>query len=178
MGSDSAGAAAVRDQVEGNGHVGIAGMRTYSIDDLQIHDDPVGHIRRNPAMYLRGVDRAVGEYLAARMLEDLILSGVLPARVNKVQQWWEVSCATDWLVGRGGIGAFTRIVPFPGAGPNSMHSEILLTAFADNVVTSGVDGVRWIRGDSSSVVPSEIAMDRSSDGRIVAFSTKEPSAVG
>jgi hypothetical protein len=154
-------------------------MKTYSIDDLQIHDDPVGLIRRNPAMYLAGaVDQAVGEHLAARMLGDLILSGALPARVNRVGQWWEVSCATDWLVGRGGIGAFTRIAPFPAAGPNSMHSEILLTAFADNVVTSSaVDGVKWIRGDSSSLMPSEIVLDQVKDGRIVIFSIGQRSAI-
>jgi hypothetical protein len=124
-------------------------------------------------MYLGGLDRAVGEYLAARMLGDLVWLGALPAQVNRVQQWWQVSSATDWLAGSGiGLGAFTRIVPFPAAGQNSFHSEILLTAFADVVVTSGADGVTWIKGDSASLVPSEIALGGFGAGRIVVFSVK------
>src|SRR5215471_347957 len=38
--------------------------------------------------------------------------------------------------------AFSRIVPFPEAGPNSHRAEVLLSAFADAVVTLGADGVR------------------------------------
>ncbi len=54
-------------------------MKTYSIDDLQIFNDPVGLILRKPEMYLGGLDRAVGEYLATRMLGDLVWLGALPA---------------------------------------------------------------------------------------------------
>jgi hypothetical protein len=84
-------------------------------------------------MFLGGMKRANGERLAARMLSDLIWSGALPAHVNRLGQWWEVSSAMDWLATQDGIGidAFARIVPFPVAGPNSHHSEILLTAFAE-----------------------------------------------
>jgi hypothetical protein len=149
-------------------------MKTYSIDDLQIFDDPVGLILRRPEMYLGGLDRVAGEYLAARMLGDLVWLRALPARVNRAQQWWEVSSATDWLAGPSGmgLGAFTQIVPFPAAGQNSFHSEILLTAFADAVATSGADGVAWIKGDRNSLLPSEIALDKFGAGRIVIFSIK------
>jgi hypothetical protein len=109
------------------------------------------------------------------MLGDLVWLGALPAQVNKLQQWWEVSSTTDWLAGPGGmgLGAFTRIVPFPAAGQNSFHSEILLTAFADVVATSGADGVTWIKGDRDSSVPSEIALETFNAGRIVIFSVQQ-----
>jgi hypothetical protein len=119
-------------------------MSTYKIGDLQIIDDPIGLIRGNPGMFLKGVERANGQHLAALLLSDLIWSGALPARVNRLDQWWQITSATDWLVAQDGMGidAFARIVPFPIAGPNSHHSENLLAAFADAVVTSGLDAGR------------------------------------
>jgi hypothetical protein len=147
-------------------------MKTYTIDDLQIMNDPIGFVRRNPPMFLGGMKRAVGEHLAARMLSDLIWSGARPAHVNGLDQWWEVSSAMDWLATQDGIGidAFARIVPLPVAGPNSHRSEILLAAFADAVVTSGSDGINWIKGDGSSIsLPSDLDLNETNGGRIVLF---------
>jgi hypothetical protein len=155
-------------------------MKTYTIDDLQIMNDPIGFVRRNPPMFLGGMKRAVGEHLAARMLSDLIWSRALPAHVNRLDQWWEVSSAMDWLATQDGIGidAFARIVPFPVAGPNSHHSEILLTAFAEAIVTSGSDGINWVKGDRSRIrLPSGLDLRETNGGRIVIFRVDDtPSA--
>jgi hypothetical protein len=66
-------------------------MSTYKMSDLQIIDDPIGLIRRNPGMFLKGVDRASGQYLAALLLSDLIWSGALPAQVNRLDQWGRIT---------------------------------------------------------------------------------------
>ena len=42
---------------------------------------------------------------------------------------------------------FSRIVPFPQAGANSMHSEVLVTAFARDVVTWDRQEPCIIKGD-------------------------------
>jgi hypothetical protein len=147
-------------------------MNTYTFNDLQILDDPIGLIRRNPSMYLRGAEGAVGEHLAARMLFDLVLLGALPAHVDRLGQWWEISAGKDWLAAPDGKGidVFVTIVPFPMAGPNSHRSEILLTAFADAVVTSGSDGVHWIKGDPSMTPQPQVrGPNNPGSGRLVAF---------
>jgi hypothetical protein len=42
---------------------------------------------------------------------------------------------------------FFHIVALPEAGPNSMRAEILLTAFAQKVVTVGTNGRLIIKGE-------------------------------
>jgi hypothetical protein len=44
---------------------------------------------------------------------------------------------------------FSHIVAFPEAGPNSMRAEILLTAFAQQVVTVNANHQSIIKGDVS-----------------------------
>jgi hypothetical protein len=146
-------------------------MKMYTINDLEIISDPIGLIQRNPSMFLRGRERAFGEDLATRMLSDLIWSGVLPAHVGRVGPWWEISSPTDWLARDGiGIEAFGRIVPFPIAGPDSHRCEILLAAFAEVVVTSGSDGIHWIKGDRSRVLlPEGLNLHGTHGGRVLLF---------
>lgn len=146
-------------------------MAAYTKDDLQILTDAVALIRGNPKMYL-GADEATGEHLAAQMMSTLIWLGALPAKVSKHGPWWVVSSDDDWLVKSGHADvkvAFSRIVPLSGL-INSHRSEVLLSAFADAVVTSGTDGTRWVSGDSAHfALPKDVELAHSRGGRTVAF---------
>ena len=65
--------------------------------------------------------------------------------VHDDDTWWVVVADVDWLAsaGRPLSELFSTIVPFPGAGDNSMRSEVLLGAFAEQVLTwCGNDGER------------------------------------
>src|SRR6516165_6529747 len=114
-------------------------MAPHKMEDLQIVR-PIQHMRRNPAMYVGGLEAPKGEFLAARMISDLVWLRALPAEVIEIDGWWVVRSSVDWLASGSPkyttSDAFSRIVPWPEIGANSFHSEILLAAFADAVVTS------------------------------------------
>jgi hypothetical protein len=60
---------------------------------------------------------------------------------------------------------FEKIVPFPGAGPNSMFSEVLLAAFCKSLVTGSAAGVRIVKGVNAGPLADAILLQ----GRSVAF---------
>src|SRR5258708_5451158 len=145
---------------------------TFSSKDLKIFDDPIAVLRRNPSMYAGEKPR--GPRFSARLLHDLIFLDALPARVERVTTWWLVAAKRDWLRSPEGVLSkepFHVIVSFPAAGHAAFRAEILLTAFADAVVTCDADGLDWIVGDEKkSPLPgrwlSEIA--NVEQGRIIA----------
>jgi hypothetical protein len=72
--------------------------------------------------------------------------------VFRRDDWWFVGCEEDWLaqVSSGSVeDFFLKIVAFPAAGPNSMHSEILLAAFAKDVLIKEGEAVRALKGCGS-----------------------------
>jgi hypothetical protein len=151
-------------------------MTRYSHEDLQRIGDPVEFLRKRPSTYAG--DRPWGPRFAARLMHDLILLDALPSRVERIGAWWLVSSERDWLASEhGGISTkpFFHIVAFPPAGDNSHRSEVLLTAFANAVLTCGNDGLTWIRGDPEEYLPDglRIAFSRIGHGRIVAFKVDE-----
>jgi hypothetical protein len=152
-------------------------MKRYTRQDLNIVSDAVSLIQKDPSRYLGRAEKAPGEDLAARMMSSLIWLGALPATVTRLPPWWVVSSEKDWLAVAGQANveaAFSTIVPLPAAGPNSHRAEVLLSAFADVVVTLGADGVRWVKGDSSRLtLPQGVDLAHANGGRIVAFSCED-----
>jgi hypothetical protein len=65
------------------------------MEDLQI-TRPIQHIRRNPAMYVGGLEAPKGEFLAARIISDLVWLRALPAEVIEIDGWWVVRSSVDW----------------------------------------------------------------------------------
>ena len=141
------------------------------MEDLQVNE-PIEVIRRSPAMYLGGLEVPKGEFLASRMISDLIWLRALPAEVTEIDGWWVVRSSVDWFASGSRTytvdNAFSRIVSWPETGANSFHGEILLAAFADAIVTCGNDGIKWISGgDSKFTLPTGINL--SGPGRVIAF---------
>lgn len=145
----------------------------HTIEDLNVLVNPIEVIRKNVARYLGGLTAPTGEYLAGRMMSDLIWLRALPATVERIGNVWMISSHIDWLATESGATtemAFSRVLPFAIAGQNSMRSEVLLSAFTDAVVTWGQDGVKWINGNESTVkLPSGIKTNRETTGRVVIF---------
>src|SRR5690348_11695923 len=111
--------------------------------------DPLEHIRANREMYLPG-GRCDPAYLATRVAEDALTSGAKRVEILHWQDWWVVAADSDWMARccSGDVRElFDRVVPFPESGVNSMRSEVLLSAFADEVVTGGPGEGAVIKGN-------------------------------
>jgi hypothetical protein len=147
-------------------------MTSYEMGYLQIISGPIQAMGRNPAMYLGGLEAPKGEFLAARLISDLVWLRALPAEVIEIDGWWVVRSSVDWLASGSPAyttdNAFSRIVSWPEMGANSFHGEILLAAFADAVVTSGTDGIKWVNGTPDKFVPP-VGVNLSGPGRVIAF---------
>src|SRR2546423_2717418 len=100
--------------------------------------DPLDHIRGNREMYLPG-GRCEPAYLATRVADDALTLGASRVELLHHQDWWIIAANADWMALPKSCGVrelFDRVVPFPESGVNSMRSEVLLSAFADEVLTS------------------------------------------
>lgn len=129
-------------------------------------------VRSHPEMFLPQ-DPARSQDLADAMVKGIALTTAQSVEVRQAADgWWVVHCAEDWMkkLGLSPAVVFSRILAFPEAGQNSMRPEVLLKAFAKDVVTVGPDGCEVISG---SVPPgSPIWQDLEStrgEGRSVAF---------
>lgn len=138
--------------------------------------DPVEHIRANPDLYLPG-GRADPAHLASRLAGDALMLGAGRVEVSHDGCWWWVAADRDWMDANPSISAhdaFERIVPFPEAGVNSMRSEVLLTAFAERVVTVAEDGRECIKGDVTDADPVWRVLPSAGWARVVAFRLCRP----
>lgn len=124
-----------------------------------------------------------GSYLASALVDDLILTDVLPVDVDHIDDWWIVSAATDWLIqseGSVSLWNFTHIVHFPQKGREACRSEILLTAYAEAVITAGrTSELAWIVGNPDrSTLPARILerLSKQTVGRLVAFQMADEKA--
>ena len=134
-------------------------MLKYRLEDLKIIDDPISLIRKDPSMYAGHGPWGPG--FAADLVRDLVFLDALPAQVENYGDWWVVSSAKDWLVcssGRLSFEPFFRIVPIPEAGHACFRTEILLTAFADCVITFGSEGPTWVVGEEHrDALPTQLS---------------------
>jgi hypothetical protein len=146
-------------------------------DDITILSDAVRQVRNNPKMYLDGADEASGAILAHSISRQLIFSNVLPLTISRAGSWWIIIAGEDWLAARKGdpLASFTTLVPFRQFGPNDCCGEILLTAFAQAVVTADYNGPKWVSGDPNKTPMPHELMEQTSTilrGRLVAFRTE------
>jgi hypothetical protein len=148
-------------------------MKAYKLEDITVLDDAVALIRRSPAMYLPG--EVPSAYLAGKLVQDIASLGALPVRVARDGAWWLVSAGADWLRSPSGVIAtdpFFRIIPCPQWGRYAFRTEVLLTAFAEAVVTAADARMTWIAGgDRAAQLPEafRMAMETPGPGRHVAF---------
>ncbi|MCX7365569.1 MAG: hypothetical protein NTV97_27615 [Alphaproteobacteria bacterium] len=152
-------------------------VRKYTIDDLQVISDPVWAIRRFYSGHLGGAPGA--SYCAAALLQQLILLGATPARVERRGNWIFISSERDWLASSDSVPTkrpFFHVVPYPEGGQNSHRAEILLSAFAAAVVSVGSDGVQWIVSNADHhPLPDGSTVERfhAGEGRTVGFMFSE-----
>jgi hypothetical protein len=121
------------------------------MNDVQILDDPIGFIRKRPGMFVRS-QPVSGAELAANIVGDALLLTSGHVTAFRKAAWWVIASDIDWIASQSSPSVedyFSRIVPLPQAGPNSMRGEVLLVAFARDVVSQGEDGRHVVTGDIS-----------------------------
>ena len=138
--------------------------------------DPVEHIRRNPERYVPA-GRVEPEYLAERLAEDARILGARAVQTRQVGGWWVVAADFDWVgdgTSSGAPDVFSNVVAFPEAGVNSMRSEILLTAFADDVVTSDGTSTQVVKTSGTAAPHVRDFVPHGPWRRVVAFRISTP----
>lgn len=114
-------------------------------------DNAIEYICRHRDRFLRAKKTEPIE-LVERILGDALYSGASECAVLHQNDWWIIASTTDWL---GGHAIYTpedmfyRMVAMPEAGQNAMRGEVLLTAFAQHVITATPAACLVISGEVS-----------------------------
>lgn len=115
--------------------------------------DAIRYVREHAHMFFKSLPPS-GKEIVAMLAECCRIVTQDEVSVCKRQNgWWIIRAEEDWLdEGVGGTDRlFSEIVAFPEAGRNSMRPEILVSAFASDVITVGPDGRQTLKGN----IPSE-----------------------
>ena len=131
-------------------------------------NDAVGYVANHPGMFFRRGAYSPEE-LAAHVASEALLSGVSDLVVSRHGPWWIIRSSTDWFADPSALDWFHRLVPFPEGGQNASRSEVLITAFAVDVITVDGEGDRHVvKGVADDSLDREFTVVPRG-GRLIAF---------
>jgi hypothetical protein len=135
----------------------------------------IEYIRSKPEMYLPASAEAIGTKLAELLLVDALALGAEDVRIARSGEWYAVAADFDWLKhGKDVLGIselFERAIPLPEAGVNSIRHEVVVAAFACDVLTSANNEIVII-SEGSDTKASAVGLalcERFAPLRVVAF---------
>lgn len=129
--------------------------------------DPVALVRQQESRFFIA-GRFDPAEMAAQVAAEALRCGASCVRIDRREQWWIVSADRDWLGEQDALQAFRRLVSYPEGGENSMRPEVLLTVFADDVVTVAHGETVAIKGEADASQQAFL-VSFSKAGRLVAF---------
>jgi hypothetical protein len=141
----------------------------YKEEDLE-GIDALTHIRMRPQMYVWG-GHPDGEVIAARLVVDVLVDTNRLAFAARIADWWIVASDKDWIDARRYSSIteyFKNVAPFPEAGDNAFHGEVLATAFAKDVVTYDRSSQVIVQGTTDPLLDS-VRSQHPEWVRVVAF---------
>jgi hypothetical protein len=118
---------------------------------MQALTEAIDYVRQRPERFFRAGSPEPVE-LVTHIVGEVLLLGGSETYTMRNGDWWIISSNVDWLATCPDYAPeelFFNIVALPEAGPNSMRAEILLTAFAQQVVTVSANHQSIIKGDVS-----------------------------
>jgi hypothetical protein len=117
---------------------------------IRVHDDAVMWVAAHPERFFHSGGVNAIE-LVQSLSADALLSGAQDIVVHQDGDIWVVASSTNWLAVPSLTipDLFGRVVPHPGAGPNSMRSEVLLNAFCSDVVAVTSGSVAFVKGSAT-----------------------------
>lgn len=132
----------------------------------------IEHLKKARRMYLQS-EGDCGEELAVNLLDDASTLGVQDVYKDFIDGWWVVWSVYDWLKIENDysiIDTFNKLVPLIGGGLNAVRREVLLTAFAKDVLTIKDNKIELIKGEMPNLrwVKERIIKDREG-ARIILF---------
>jgi hypothetical protein len=138
---------------------------------MEIFDNPIEWIKSRPEMFLWQQNR--GLQLLTNILGDALLLTDGHITALKKNEWWIAGSAVDWLSADSNYSTkelFARMIPMPEAGQNSIRGEVLLTAFAKDVVTIINGQLSLIKGSIQGAEDFLRKLNQKNDWtRLVAF---------
>ena len=99
--------------------------------------DPVAWVAARPMQFFR-TENPDALALLPYVMNDVLFLGAGECRVSRAEGWLFVSSNGDWMR-HDSISVealFSRVVAEPGLGQHSMRSEILLNAFASDILVA------------------------------------------
>lgn len=115
--------------------------------------------------------RATPMGLMAYVISDVLEIGKGECRVVANGAWWLVSSNVDWMhhaaLSTGGL--FDQVVPAPEHGEHSIRAEVLLNAFARDLVTEAPSGRLLVKGSAPEDQFERAVMRMGWAMRLVAF---------
>lgn len=120
----------------------------YSADDL-MRIDALAFVKSHPERFLP-FHRVDGPSLVMCIVGDIMILTGAVATALTIDAWWVVGATIDWINTASDqdlIRRFEAIVPFPEAGQNSFHCEIILAAFASSLIVFGPSGSCVVKGE-------------------------------
>lgn len=101
--------------------------------------DALAFVRKHRGSFLSYTSDGIkAEELVSRIVFDALILGAADIRVLTADKWFLVASSIPWFLQSLGSlqidSLFERIVPLPEAGANACRSEILLGAFASDII--------------------------------------------
>ena len=142
-------------------------------------NNPVDWVKEHPQIMLRS-SLICGENLAHRVVHDAFVSKVKSMKIEQIENWWIIAGINDWLSYKNlSINdLFNKLIPFPEMGQECHRSEILLTAFADNIFTVLDKSFRWITPKIEIPIEIENWLRNNNYVRVIAFSMSTSTKMG
>jgi hypothetical protein len=142
--------------------------------DVTPLEDALAYVRKHVDMFFR-TGRQSAHECSTSLLSNALVLGAREASIVRDGALWIVGADVDWLANRSVAIAelFSRLVPLPEAGANSVRAEIAVGAFATDIAVVDAEGVVSIRGavNESSVLA---LLKPRGWARAVAFTLPDP----
>ena len=146
-------------------------------EDLTVYTGAVAIIRMHPDMYAGPTPRR--RRLAGKMISDLLHFGVRSATVEVYGEWLMIVAQSDWLTINGKYQAdrWDHISAAPEIGLDTMHPEVVLTAFSEVLFTIASGSIDFIVGkdihDPEIAARAQSLLAPDFRGRAVGFFIKD-----
>lgn len=121
-------------------------MKLKTVDSLK-------YVKENPDIFFANTLETYD--LATGILRDVISLGCAPCQVDICLNWWIVASKKNWLqqnIDYSLPELFTHMIPNPSVGLFAIRGEILLNAFAENIIVSENGEIHLIKGQADPQV--------------------------
>ncbi len=116
---------------------------------LTVINDAVGYVRSHPEIFFQSGLYNPQEVLL-KLVTDAISLGCTPLVIDQCFGFWVISANKNWVDIDNPHGlekVFSRLTANPKAGQNASRSEVLLNAFAENVIFMNKEQIFFAKGN-------------------------------